>query len=491
MRILLTAVLLYTALNSFAQTVITGQIKNATPGATITVNVPFSNWLYNDNNTSAVINKSGLFIAKIPVKQPQFVVFTFNGTRFKIYAEPTKDIRLAFDAKDMEHTIVFSDGLANENNLCVKTGTSFFSLYPKLYKDSASSPVDIYTKMKQAQASSWQVLNAANNLSSNFRQMIANEIAYYPAVRLFELSFADEAWSVHPSKPPQYALTEWKRAITMAYDDNPLSNNSAVNSYNYLTAINNLPFFTQHKFDTKEDMIPVIEKIMAMPFTDALTVIRSKGKSYFDFKALTFYLHDTALQKALACFIDRQIHEGELGSIDEAYNCFKDSFPNSVYAAYVTGCMTKYLAAKAGTGDDYTFITDTTITLKQAFAPLKGRVVYIDLWGTWCPACRDEMKYTHAVKEKYANKPVAFMYLAVEHTSNPEKNWRETVKFFNLPGVHVLANKKMQQYIKQLYKNNLVFPSYILIDKNGNIVQTNAARPSEPATLYSQIDALL
>lgn len=483
--------LLYTAFNCFAQTVVTGQIKNTRPGTAITVNVPFSNWLYDDNNATIIINKRGMFTANLAVKQPQFIVLTLDGKRIKLYAEPGKHIRLVFDKKNIEHSIVFTGELADENNICVTTGIIFFSLYPKLYNDSTMEPVDIYNKMKEAQLAAINIVNATGNLSAGFRQIIGNEIAYYPAAKLLEASFADEAWNVHPPKPPQYALAEWKQAISMAYDDNPLSNNSAVNSYNYLTSVNNLPFFIQRRFDKKEALVPVIEKIMAMPFIDAVALIRIKGKSYFDFKALIYYLHDTALQKALACFIDRQIHEGELGSVDEAYNYFKDSFPNSMYTTYVAANMSKYLAAKDATGNEYTFITDTTIDFKRAITNLKGKVIYVDLWGTWCPACRDEMKYTHTIKNRYANKAVAFVYIAVEHTTNPEKNWRETVRFFNLPGTHVLANKKIQQYIERLYKGSMVFPSYLLIDKNGNIVQTNAARPSDAATLYSQIDALL
>jgi len=288
MRIIITAVLLCMVLNGFAQTVITGQVKNAAPVATITVNVPFSNWLYDDNNTVAAINNGGTFTVNVTVTQPQFIVLTCNSTRIKMYAEPSKNIKLSFDAKDIEHTISFSGNLAAENNICAKTGVSFFSLYPQLYNDSTTSPLDMYEKMKEAQTSVLNIVTVAGRISNTFRQIITNEIAYYPAVKLFDLSFADEAWSVEPSRPPHYALADWKQAIAMAYDDNRVSNNSAVNSYNYLAALNNFPFFIQRRFDKKEDVASLAEKIMAMPFADVLTTMRSKASAILILKRLPF-----------------------------------------------------------------------------------------------------------------------------------------------------------------------------------------------------------
>lgn len=43
---------------------------------------------------------------------------------------------------------------------------------------------------------------------------------------------------------------------------------------------------------------------------------------------------------------------------------------------------------------------------------LTGDVVLINLWGTWCPPCRQEFPHLMALVEKYANRP-GFRFLSV------------------------------------------------------------------------------
>lgn len=480
------------ATNTFGQTIITGQIKHAVPGTKITVNVPFNNWLYSANAVEAVPAKDGAFTLKANLPQPQFVILMYGDTRIKLYAGPSKQLQLFFDAGNYKSTLLFKGDLATENTICTKTGLSFFSLYPGA-NDSLQTPSGLLANIKLAQVKARDVLQSAlENISPVFKQIAEAEITYYPAVKLFDASFADGAWDTQPETPPRFTLPEWKKAIAAAYDSVPISNNDAINSYNYVTAVNNFPFFIQRRFDSKEEMIPLAEKIMQLPFDDIKQQLRSKGKSYFDFKVLTYYLHGTALQKALACFIDKEISQGELGCLDDVYDFFTANFNGGVYTAHVQQSISRYLLAKAATGSEaFTFITDSTLSFTGAINAFKGKVILVDLWGTWCPACREEMAYMPALQQKYKNSPVAFLYLAVEHNTNPQKNWEETVHFFNIPGTHILANKNIQDYITNLYKDKLAYPACILIDKNGNIVNTNAAYPSTGNELYKQIDALL
>jgi len=493
MKILIAILATGIATGAFAQTIITGQIKHAAPGVKVAVNVPFNNWLYSSNAVEVLPGNNGFFTLKANVQQAQFIVLMYDDLRIKLYAEPSKQLDLLFDANNYAGTLAFKGDLSAENNICSRTGLSFFSLYPQLNNDSSAGPVAILTGIKEAQANALHLLHSVTNIfTPSFKKIAEAEIMYYPVAKIFDLSFADGAWDTRPETLPRFTLSEWKRAIAAAYDSVPISNNDAINSYNYLTAVNNYPFFVQRRYDTKEELVPLVEKIMQMPFDSIKQRLRTKGKSYFDFKVLTYYLHGIALQKAMACFIDKEINQGELECIDEAYNYFTAHFAGGDYAAHVQQAVSQYLLAKAAAGSEaFTFITDTTLNLDNAIKAFKGKVLLIDLWGTWCPACREEMAYIPTLQEKYKNNPVAFIYVAVEHATSPEKNWKETVHFFNIQGTHVLANSKIQGYINNLYKNKLAYPAYILIDKNGNIVNANAAYPSTGNELYKQIDALL
>jgi thiol-disulfide isomerase/thioredoxin len=106
-------------------------------------------------------------------------------------------------------------------------------------------------------------------------------------------------------------------------------------------------------------------------------------------------------------------------------------------------------------------------------ADFKGKVIYIDLWASWCTPCRAEMPNFKKLKAKFKdNNDVAFMGIAV---FDGEKEWRQA-----------LSEEKPEWL--QLYDTNsavaksyvaAAIPKYILIDKNGKVVNFNAPGPGE------------
>src|SRR5690606_20625592 len=128
--------------------------------------------------------------------------------------------------------------------------------------------------------------------------------------------------------------------------------------------------------------------------------------------------------------------------------------------------------------------------IAEILAPHKGKVVYIDFWGTWCSPCREQMKYVPAVKETLKGKEVVFIYFA---TNSPEIAWSNFIKSNQLEGENVihyrLANE--QQSLIETRLGVKAFPTYMLIDKKGNFANIAAPSPSEKDKLVSEIDALL
>lgn len=119
---------------------------------------------------------------------------------------------------------------------------------------------------------------------------------------------------------------------------------------------------------------------------------------------------------------------------------------------------------------------------------LRGKYVYIDVWATWCGPCRQEIPFLQKVEEKYHGKNIAFVSISADVAKDHEK-WRKFVTDKNLGGIQLFADKNWESDFLVAYGIDSI-PRFILIDPNGNVVDPDAARPSDPA-LVKQLDGLL
>jgi thiol-disulfide isomerase/thioredoxin len=117
-----------------------------------------------------------------------------------------------------------------------------------------------------------------------------------------------------------------------------------------------------------------------------------------------------------------------------------------------------------------------------SLSSLKGKVVYVDLWATWCGPCMDEMPHFEALKAKYKDNPdVAFVSLSIDDTDVP---WKKSVESRKVNGYQWLINRsKLQAY------NIVGIPRTLLIDKDFKIVDMDAPMPSQ-ADAVTAIEAL-
>lgn len=125
---------------------------------------------------------------------------------------------------------------------------------------------------------------------------------------------------------------------------------------------------------------------------------------------------------------------------------------------------------------------------KTKLEELRGKYVYIDVWATWCGPCRAEIPSLKKVEEKYHGKNIEFVSISVDVDKDHDK-WKNFVTEKQLDGTQLIADKNWLSDFITSYKINSI-PRFILIDPKGNIVDADAARPSDPR-LVAQLDGLL
>ncbi len=143
------------------------------------------------------------------------------------------------------------------------------------------------------------------------------------------------------------------------------------------------------------------------------------------------------------------------------------------------------------TNDIVAGLTDGGEILRRILAPYRGKVVYTDIWGTWCGPCKHDMKlFAPAAKEALKGRDVVFLYFA---NRSSDASWKQIIKEYGCVGpqtVHYNLPAEQQEAVERILLNR-GYPSYALFDKEGKLVTKDAPRPSEKDRLVRTIEGLL
>lgn len=94
---------------------------------------------------------------------------------------------------------------------------------------------------------------------------------------------------------------------------------------------------------------------------------------------------------------------------------------------------------------------------------LKGKVVFINLWATWCPPCIHEMPSINELRKTFKdNDDLVFLMVDVDGNIEKSSKWMKSKKF-DLP-VHVPDS----EIPRELFGGSI--PTTIIVDKQNNIV---------------------
>ena len=107
-----------------------------------------------------------------------------------------------------------------------------------------------------------------------------------------------------------------------------------------------------------------------------------------------------------------------------------------------------------------------------SLASFKGNLVYVDVWATWCGPCKAEIPSLQKLEEEYHDKNITFLSVSVD---TDKDTWLKMIAEKEMGGVQLWADGW-----SEITKSYAIFgiPRFLLFSARGNVISTNAPRPS-------------
>lgn len=123
--------------------------------------------------------------------------------------------------------------------------------------------------------------------------------------------------------------------------------------------------------------------------------------------------------------------------------------------------------------DEFKGISEGQALLEKIIEPYKGKVILMDIWGTWCGPCKEALSHSQEEYERLKPYDLVYIYLA---NRSPQDSWENIIKQYNVTGenvVHFNLPQEQQTAIEN-YLQVSAFPTYVLFNKYGNQLEVNA-----------------
>lgn len=108
---------------------------------------------------------------------------------------------------------------------------------------------------------------------------------------------------------------------------------------------------------------------------------------------------------------------------------------------------------------------------------LKGNVIYIDFWASWCAPCRKAMPASKKIlNELYEKEKVVFIYLSIDTDNEAWKNASKVEGIESYKHNYLILNQDKSEFMNNLKVTEI--PRYMIFDTNGKLVEDNAPGPT-------------
>ena len=465
---------------------ISGVIKGEIPDA-LEYTVPVDETCFWGFKDSITPDAKGTFNIKMPIAKTTFIKLRILGqSDVTLIAEPGKNYVVNFDLTKEDKMSNFEIGGDDAKVQKIYNALPYpihiqDAAEPFLVDTTSQQIVSKIKKLKAADLAQFDLLLKKDSISRTMYDFIKLDREYYYTATQGTVAFMK--FLINERKIGAFnpdIKNMWEKTF-----ENDLISRSDFQKTNwgYALAENFLFYKGYEKFSFDNEK-----------FRNSLA-----GNSYLQIFSTRANKHlpPNVLKNFIAIFLYMELlqkdYQAELIAL---YDDFKTSYPDNSYNTFLSPMIAEVIhfqeVASQSFDKDIAIVADyeNVDSFDKLLSKFKGKKVYIDIWGTWCAPCKEEFKHKTALKKLMDEKEVETLYIC-ESRSSKKENWKNMIKFYDLKGHHLMANKKLMADIIASVSTDgsFYYPWYILVDENGLLIEKNASKPSELDKLEKELNS--
>lgn len=392
------------------------------------------------------LSEDGSFIDTLRVDEGSYLLlFTDNVTT--LYIEKGMELNITADVEDFRNTLSISGKGSETSNYFLEKSkiTNKLINYSAIYHLEEDAYKEKYIELKNAIE---KALDGFNGIPVNFKIKEKRNLHYTYLKNIREY----ESLHAHYAKKPDFKVSK-----------------------EYLAEFNSVDYENFEDYDFSSSY----ESIVVEYFREKAVVL-SDSKSIPRELAIIEVLRDVKEERirndVLFRYAESNIHFTKY--LQDYYAAFMSVSTDEGHKIVITKSYDKLrMLMKGNTSpkfENYENNNGDTMSL----ADFKGKYVYIDVWATWCGPCIEQIPYLKDIEKKYREKNVEIVSISVDKPAAYD-TWKKMIVEKELSGIQLLADDAFASDFIQEYAI-IGIPHFILIDPNGDIVDSNAPRPSDP-----------
>jgi len=403
----------------------------------------------------AVRNKinieDGQFKVEDTFEWPKLFSFIAGRDRVKCFLSPGDSLHVEFDEKDIAGTITFSGSHALENTILKSYSEYIDELEPDretLFGKNEAEFISFLDSGKyKVEKFISKVYDENPSLDKRFKELLEADLYYTLAFKFDRY----KAWHTRISGDTSYIESE---AILSHKNGVEIDRPEALGSVEYTNYLVRKVWDMTRKYD-KEDYKEEVELFLKNDLSNEFNNLASQDLIAFSILNSTF-------------------RRGRMDDFMDLITEFQRNASNPIFAEKLNQNMEAYSHLRQGeSAPDFSY--PDIENLPHSLSDYKGKIVYIDVWATWCKPCLAEQPALAELEEQYKdNDNIVFMGVS---TDKDREAWEKMVKSKELKGVQLIKDYDADANISDLYKIQGI-PRFILVDKDGSLADAYAPRPS-------------